>query len=151
MHRLVPDHLPGLIAAFDGAAASSYVCLASVHGYSASELCAAWDQGSAAHFADDPAAPRLLLSVDGVDRAHGHARVQFFGGPASAPLAGFVAGLRAALGVDRLCSYIFASETREAELLRGLGFAEEALFREHVYLNGAYRDVVVYGCNGAQR
>lgn len=152
MQRLLPDHLPAMIAALDGAGASSYVCLASVHGYSASEIRAAWDADSAVHFADDPHAPRLLLSVDAVDRANSHARVQFFGEAAltaTTGLAEFMGRLRSALGVARLCSHIFAGEAAAAALLRALGFTQEARFREHVFMNGAYHDVLVFGWDGS--
>lgn len=145
MHRLAPAHLPGLIAAFDGASLSSYVTLASTHGYSVSELHVAFEEGSVVHFADDPAKPGLLLSVDTVDRDNGHARVQLCGGPAAAQLAPFLASLRRRLGVPRLCSYLFPEEEREAALLASLGFEPEARLREHVFVKGAYRDLVVYG------
>jgi hypothetical protein len=144
MKRLSAEHLPKLIEKYKGNQACSYFCLSSVHGYSESELVELLASGAGVQFADDEEAPSTLVSLEAVDREQGHARVQVRGA-GCATLKPFFANLMTSLGLQRLYSFVFPAEHEESRLLASLGFVREAVFREHVYIDGAYRDVVVYG------
>ncbi len=149
MKRLSAEHLPTLIEKYKGQQASSYFCLSSVHGYSESELVELLASGMSVQFADDEASPSTLVSLEAVDYEQGHARVQVRG-TGCATLQAFLANLMTSLGLQRLYSFVFPTEDDEGRLLSALGFVREAVFREHVYIDGAYRDVIVYGLIGEE-
>lgn len=144
MKRLSAEHLPRLVEKYKDIRTSSFFYLSSVHGYSESELAELLSSGAVVQFADDETNPTMLVSVEAVDRAQGHARVQFHGGGCYA-LKSFLENLMISLGIQRLYSYVFPVEHEESRLLSSLGFAREAVFRQHVFINGEYMDVVVYG------
>lgn len=144
MKRLSEEHLPHLIEKYKGIRTSSYFCLPSVHGYSESELAELLSSGAGVQFADDVDNPSMLVSVEVIDRAQGHARVQFHGAGCD-ELKSFLDNLMISLGIQRLYSYVFPVENKENHLLLSLGFDREAVFREHVFVNGEYMDVIVYG------
>ncbi|WP_426103512.1 GNAT family N-acetyltransferase [Massilia sp. TSP1-1-2] len=145
MKRLLPEHLPQLLAQPTFSARSSYVALASAFGNSRSELDAVLAQDDSMQFVDDECAPALLLSLHAVDRVQGHARVQLHGKDERGALPAFLQRLSSQFALTRLYSYVFPHETTEIAQLRALGFVPEACFRQHLFVDGAYADLQVFG------
>ncbi|WP_426207494.1 GNAT family N-acetyltransferase [Massilia sp. TWP1-3-3] len=145
MIRLGPQHLPQLLVQSAPGADSSYVALASSFGNSVSELDAILSDAQNLQFIDDACEPPLLLSVHAVDQIQGHARIQVHGSDTRGALAAFLQRLSEQLQVTRLYSYVFPHEAAEVALLEALGFTQEACFRDHLFINGTYADLCVYG------
>jgi len=60
----------------------------------------------------------------------------------------FIQQLLETYGLDQLSSYVFVHDTNEIRLLTALGFAQQATFRDHVFINGHFQDVLVYSYQG---
>lgn len=137
------DHV---LAHYQGLQQRSYFYLSSLHGYSRSELLAMLDDGDARQWISR--SPEFLVSVHGVDQAQGHARIQLFSRDQSVDLGAAVPAMMRSLRVTRLYSYVFPDEVLEQSSLTAMGFEREAVFRSHVFKNGLYQDVLVYGLTG---
>ena len=145
MRPATPNDIPWIVERYRNRSDSSYVLLSSIHGYSKSELRSMLSEASSMYVMKDADTEGLLLSVHDVDTKHGQARVQLCVERAGDELAVFLQHLMQIHGIRKLTSYVFPHEDREIRILTGLGFIREAVFREHIFLAGAYSDVVVYG------
>lgn len=140
-----PNDIPWLINHFRHRQQSSFLALSSIHGFSESELkvVLAGDHNTYVSAADER---NFILSVQDVDIEHGQARMQFFCADESSTASlGFLNSFMKQHNLKRLTSFVFANEEKEISLLTALGFCQEAVFRQHVFLSGSYMDVIVYG------
>lgn len=119
--------------------------LASVHGFSVSELEVSISDYDAIYYCDDIQTPNALVSITCVDRAQETAQMQLCGELGQdASMFNFLK-VKEKFQVRRLYSFVFPWETLEISSLIKLGFHQEAVFREHVYIDGKYQDLLVYG------
>lgn len=147
MRRVAEVDLPGLAKRFRHCGRHSFFALQSVHGYSLSELQSVFADAPPLWFADEPAHAASLLQLSDIDAQQGHARVQLYGDPPHGWLRG-VCHLLGHITAPRLYAYVFADEACEVQALGRVGFQREAVFRQHVYLAGEFRDVHAYGWLG---
>jgi hypothetical protein len=121
----------------------SFVVLASLYGYSRTELdCELSVEGNGL-YVDDGA--NLLIRICDVDLEQASLRVQFCGEDQPGRVDTALRRLCSGMGIERIYSYLFPWEAREIALLAGLGFAREAVLREHVQLRGRLCDIEIYG------
>ncbi len=144
MKRVGEADLPALAQRFGQHGRHSFFALQSVHGYSRSELESVFADAPPLLFADEPAQAGSLLQLSDIDAQQAHARVQLCGQPPDGWLQGVCQLLRP-FAVTRLYAYVFADEASEIQALDRAGFQREAVFRQHVYMAGDFRDVHVFG------
>ncbi len=124
----------------------SYFLLGSIHGYSISEIKVILDTSSEYHYLDTKKEPRVLVSVFDVDQTQKHARIQICAIEIlDVNIAGFIKQIKQSYQLQRLYSYVFPDEEIEISCLESAGFIYEAVFRQHIYVDGRYRDLLVYG------
>lgn len=148
MRRATEHDIPWILDSYRERANSSLVVLASIFGFSESEF-RVWLNSNTLYL-DQENEAGLLIHVVELDRSMGTARIGLCAGR------GYQAGgefLREWLGtfhVPRLLCNVFEDEEAEMRLLGQAGFRREAVFREHVFAQGRYRNVLVYGrCEAA--
>lgn len=124
----------------------SYFLLGSLHGYSISELKIIMQSQTGCQYLNAEKQPDVLLSVFDVDQSQEHARIQLYAiKRVEIDLTGFMQELKSLYQLKRLYSYVFPEEEIEISCLESAGFLYEAVFRQHVYVDGRYRDLLVYG------
>jgi hypothetical protein len=144
VRRVSGADLPALAQRFGQYGRHSFFALQSVHGYSQSELESVFADSPPLLFADEPSQPESLLQLSDIDAKQGQVRVQLCGQPSD----GWLQGVTQLLGpfvFTRLYAYVFAEEAREIQALGRAGFQREAVFRQHIYMAGGFRDVHVFG------
>lgn len=124
----------------------SYFLLSSVHGFSMSELQVSIDDPAVFQYLDATGEECTLVSFMSIDRLQGVAQIQICG-ECRQPfgIQNQIRKFRENTGVRRLYSYVFPWEVQEIQNLKSLGFQHEAVFREHIYIDGKYRDIWVFG------
>lgn len=143
MHRLTAHRLTDLVNRFRPAAGRSLFALTSRFGNSQSELERMVADANCQLYVDT--ADRFLMHVAHIDPKQSIAHVQFCGVGEFDSILDFLVALSHEYVLDKIYSFVFSSEVDEIGLLMRLGFAHEAVFREHLYLNGEYRDIEIYG------
>jgi len=147
MKQITADMMPHLIAQFPQKQMSSFIALTSIYGYSQSEWVAIADSAPNIYISDHPGQSQLLALYD-VNPHHRTARIQLCASTNSCPPNLFIQQLLETYGLDQLSSYVFVHDTNEIRLLTALGFAQQATFRDHVFINGHFQDVLVYSYQG---
>lgn len=143
MRAAIPADLNALAALSDEVSQHSFMVLASLYGYSRSELDCELSAPGSGIYVDDRT--QLLVRIADVDPEQASLRVQFCGEGNAKDVGGALRQLYSGLGVERIYSYLFPWELREIGLLTSLGFAREAVLREHVQFKGQLRDIEIYG------
>lgn len=149
MRLIVKDDLDHVLHHYKTRRHSSYFFLSSLHGNSRSEYAAMLDDQTTRQLIDP--ASGVLLSIHAVDLQQGHARVQLCLAHGAVDLGAFLQATMIALQVTRLYSYLFADELCERQALLSMNFVQEAVFRQHVFLQSRYQDVLVFGLIGEHR
>ncbi|MEB0140416.1 MULTISPECIES: hypothetical protein [unclassified Undibacterium] len=125
----------------------SYFLLKSLHGFSASEMQESLDDSHTLHFLEQAGERPTLLSLGQFDRQQGNMQLQLCGRLAQPELARHhLRAIQAGSGIARVYSFLFEHETAEAQSLLQLGLHAEARLREHLFVNGRYHDLLVFGC-----
>lgn len=122
---------------------SSFVALSTIHGYSASELEQILSGPNHSMF-QQAGEGTLLLSVHDLDAEGGQARIQLCACEHSKVPSLFLHMLMKQHNLKKLSSFVFPEETHEQSILKAIGFSQEAVFREHVYMAGSFRDLLVF-------
>lgn len=151
MMPITQNDISWMIERYRNRSDSSYVALSSIHGYSESELRAELSNAFPIQVTDSAESGGVILSVYDIDAVLEQARIQLCAEQSSIEIAGFLRDIMGTHGIRRLYSYVFPHEDHEIDILTALGFVREAVFREHIFLAGAYVDVVVYGLLEAPR
>ncbi len=144
MRLATPSDIPWIISLTQNREDRSFMALASPHGFSESELKVVFSQGHLFFLPEDQS-NEVLLSLHDIDAEHGQARVQFYALDSSYAPKDFLRSLMRKHRISRFISYVFPDEKGEIRVLTKLGFIQEAVFREHVFHAGSYRDIVVFG------
>lgn len=117
--------------------------LASIFGYSRSELDVSLQEDGLVWYRTSPG--HLLLQLASVDVEQAIGRVQLWGRGDVDDLLKGLKSLEGQYRLDRLCSYVFPWEQDEMDTLQAAGFAHEATYRQHVYVRGCLQDLLVFG------
>lgn len=147
MQRMTSGDLDQVVDHYRGMMHRSYFYLPSLHGNSRSEFHVMLEDATARQWISR--APAFLMSVHEIDTVQDHARIQLCCRDAAIDLGADMPKLIGMLQVKRLYSYLFPDEVAEQISLSRMGFEREAVFRHHVFMNGGYVDVLVYGLTGA--
>jgi len=123
---------------------SSFVVLASSLGFSASELKASLFK-SPVMYVNHSNESGVLLSLHDIELNLGTARIQLCAESSHEAPSMFLNHMMQTQKIRRLISYVFPFESVEIEILNKLGFVFETIFREHVFFDGIYQDILVYG------
>jgi len=121
----------------------SFAVLASLWGYSSTELDVSLDEGVLAVY--QSGAGSALLHFVSLDRVHAVATVQLWGAGDVTVVRDMLRRFERQQQVGRTCSYLFPWESGERAALESLGFAHEATLRQHVYARGSAQDLLVFG------
>jgi hypothetical protein len=143
MRRLNSADLVPLLSHFPNSSQGSLVTLASKFGMSKSEL-AEW-LDSAAHqlFANIDAG--WIIEIIEVDRFRAILRFHLHGAGDSYSVGNFLNLCQQQTATTKVYCYVFPHETQERQCLQTLGFELEAVFRQHINVQGRYEDLLVYG------
>lgn len=143
MRAARPADLDTLAVRLGEVSQHSFVVLASLYGYSRTELdCELSAEGNGLYVDDGE---KLLTRICDVDLEQASLRVQFCGEAQADRVDAALRRLCAGMGIERIYSYLFPWEAREIALLAGLGFSREAVLREHVQFKGQLCDIEIYG------
>jgi hypothetical protein len=140
----VTEHdIPWILDRYRERANSSLVLLASIFGFSESEF-RVWLHSNALYL-DQKNDDSLLIHVVEIDKHIGTARIGLCAERGYPAEGGFLRQCLSVFHVPRLLCNVFEEEGTEMRLLGQAGFQREAVFREHVFAQGGYRNVLVYG------
>jgi len=143
MNKLLPTDVSWLNKHFSQRNHSSFVTLSSVYGYSESELVSLFSIENNSMFCSTSG--DMLLSVHADDAPHSQVRIQLCVNKRVGDEYQVLEAYLNKMNANKLYSYVFPTEVAEIDVLQSLGFIKEVVFREHVFLEGSYIDIIVYG------
>jgi RimJ/RimL family protein N-acetyltransferase len=143
MRRLNSVDLQALINHFPNSRQGSLVTLTSQFGMSKSELAEWLDSPAHQLFADIVAG--WIIEIIEVDRFRESIRFHLHGAGDSYSVGNFLNLCQQQTATTKAYCYVFPNEVKERQCLQSLGFGIEAVFRQHINVQGRYKDLLVYG------